>query len=228
MNSHQPVSGKEILFDEGNPSLDDPAIQVVEAPLVVATEENFKEYGTFEESYDEADIRIVTWPAPGWRQVDPGTGDEGGITQGAFECWWEGQLLRARNMAVGGNYVCAWCADPGKASVDKPATDRSRIYLRHANYHPDGSQLFCPRNREPFVAPLALPGDDVKPQDFVAFYCDGSFGINIHAGIWHEAVFPLSERSTFDGKQGKVHARISCDFVGEFSTYLAVPMRKPS
>ena len=228
MKSNRTFAGKELLFEEGNPSLDDAGVQAVAVPVVVATEENFREYGTFEPDFDRAEVEIVTWPASGWRKVDPGTGNEAGTTQGAFELWWEGQVMRARNVAVDGNYVVAWCVDPGTARADVPAADRSLIYLRHANYHPDGGQLFVPRAGQPFVAPLALPGDDVTPQDFVAFYCDGSFGINIHPGIWHEAVFPLAERATFDGRQGKVHARISCDFVEEFHAYLAVPLRAPA
>ena len=32
------------------------------------------------------------------------------------------------------------------------------------------------RSGEAFVALLALPNDDVTAQDFVAFYCDGTFG----------------------------------------------------
>ena len=32
------------------------------------------------------------------------------------------------------------------------------------------------RNGEPYVALLARPTDAIRPEDFVAFYCDGSFG----------------------------------------------------
>jgi len=31
----------------------------------------------------------------------------------------------------------------------------------------------------------------------------------------------------FDDRQGKVHARVSCEFVREFGKYLAVPLRAP-
>ncbi len=97
----------------------------------------------------------------------------------------------------------------------------------HANYHPDGGQLFFPREPVPFIAPLALPGDDVKPADFVAFYCDGTQGLYIHPGVWHEAVVPLAEQASFDDKQGKVHARISVNFMEEFGALLSVPLRHP-
>ncbi|MFQ5971062.1 MAG: ureidoglycolate lyase [Alphaproteobacteria bacterium] len=202
----------------GTGSADKPPVEV---PLVEATPENFTPYGRIERSFDRAEVEIVTWPAQGWRPVDPGTGNEGGVTEGRFEVWWEGDILRGRNTAVGGDYVLGRGAD----AVVKGA--RPSVLIRHANYHPDGGQVFFPRNREPFVMPLALPGDDVRPEHFVAFYCDGTFGVNIHPGIWHEAVFPLAEKASFDDKQGRVHARISCDFVDEFGVYLSIPLRRP-
>jgi len=202
-------------------------LPVVELPLVRATPETFKDYGRLESVFETAEIDIVPWPQPGWRPLDPGTGDEGGVTGGTFEFWWEAETLRGRNNAVGGDYVLGWSRDPAEGLLESGDIPRSHIFLGHANYHPDGGQLFFPRDGEPFVAPLALPGDDVRPEDFVAFFCDGTFGINIHPGIWHEAVFPIVDRATFDGKQGRVHARISCDIATEFGVYLKVPLSAP-
>ena len=75
-----------------------------------------------------------------------------------------------------------------------------------------------------FVALLAKPGDDVKPEDFVAFHFDGRHGVHIDPGVWHQPVFPVGERATFDDRQGKVHACVAVDFVSEFKTYVAVPL----
>jgi ureidoglycolate hydrolase len=133
--------------------------------------------------------------------------------------------MLAHNHAVDGYYVTGWFADPATASADVEPSDTSAILVREANYHPDGSQVFFPRNGEPFVALLALPGDDVKPQDFVAFYCDGTFGINLHPGVWHQPVFPIDDQAIFDDKQGRVHACIAVDFAVEFNCYLRVPRR---
>ena len=68
----------------------------------------------------------------------------------------------------------------------------------------------------------------MKPKDFVAFYFDGSAGLYIHPGVWHEATFPIAGDATFADKQGAVYARMSCDFVKEFGTYLRVPLRAPN
>jgi hypothetical protein len=202
-------------------------LDTLELPLVNATEESLRGYGRRVADPESEQIEIVTWPAPGWRPVDPGTGNEGGITTGIFNFWWQGDVLYGRNEAVDDDYLLGWSCPPEQASPQAPTAPRSRVLLWHANYHPDGGQLFHPLDGTPFVVPLALPGDDVSPKDFVAFYFDGSCGLYIHPGIWHEGVFPVAERARFDDRQGKVHARVSCDFTKEFGTYLDVPLRAP-
>ena len=42
----------------------------------------------------------------------------------------------------------------------------------------------------------------------------------IHPNIWHEGVFPVTEKQSFQGKQGKVHARVSIDLKEEFDKYI--------
>ena len=104
------------------------------------------------------------------------------------------------------------------------ARDPRRILLWHSNYHPDGGQLFFPLERKPFLVPLALPGDDVTPADFVCFRFDGSRGLYIHPNIWHEGVFALAGTHRFFDKQGAVHARVSVDFAREFGCLLEAPI----
>jgi ureidoglycolate hydrolase len=100
-----------------------------------------------------------------------------------------------------------------------------RVLLWHCNYHPDGGQLFWPLDGKPFVVPVAPPGDDVKPEDFVAFWSDGAHGIYIRPDIWHEGPFPTGPTGgRYFDKQGKVHARISCDIAREFGVFLGVPL----
>jgi ureidoglycolate lyase len=198
-----------------------------EIPVVEANAETLKGYGLLVDDFAAAKIEIVRWPAQGWRPVDPDSGDEGGTTEGHFSFFWKGEVLYGQNEAVNDSYLIGWTRDPKQASEEVERPDRSRILVWHANYHPDGGQLFFPKERSPFIVPLALPGDDLTPDKFVAFYCDGSKGLYFHPGVWHTPALPFSPTMVFDDRQGRVHARVSCHFVDEFGKYLAVPLRKP-
>ena len=121
---------------------------------------------------------------------------------------------------IDGKYILAYSSLPEKISKNKNYSVPNKMYIWHVNYHPDGGQLFFPTKIGPFISPLALPGDDVEIKDFKAFYFDGSKGLYIHPNIWHEGVFPLQEKSSFKGKQGKIHARVSIDLKKEFNKYL--------
>ncbi len=193
---------------------------------VVATVETLGGYGHIVTDFAAGTVTIVTWPQPGWRPIVAGTGNEGGIVEDSFEMVRRGEVQHAVNHAVGRSYITGWFADPASASETREPGDTSRILTHEANYHPDGGQIFFPRDGAPFVALLARPGDDVTPADFVAFHCDGSFGIHIDPGVWHQPVFPVGERARFDDKQGRVHACIAVDFVSEFGCYLEVPLRR--
>ncbi len=128
----------------------------------------------------------------------------------------------AKNDAVSGHYVLGWSGDPQQISEHQQTLPRDKVLLWHLNYHPDGGQLFYPLDGKPFVVPVALPGDDLKPSDVIAFWCDGSQGLYIHPNIWHEGVFPTQDKQQFGDRQGKVHARVSCDIGAEFNCYLQV------
>ena len=199
--------------------------QAIQIPLIKATNENLKGYGYLIDSYEKSEIEIVTWPKQGWRDIEEGTGNEGGVTEGSFDTWWEGDILYGQNNAVqhnsdyevDGKYILGYSSLPDNLSQN---TDPNKIFIWHANYHPDGGQLFFPTESKPFISPLALPGDDIKIEDFKAFYFDGSQGLYIHPNIWHEGVFPVDNKSSFMGKQGKVHARVSIDLAKEFNKYI--------
>jgi ureidoglycolate hydrolase len=196
-------------------------------PIIEATSVNFKDYGTIVTHPKTHPVEIVQWPQPDWRSIDPGTGDEGGYAEGAFTFYWQGDTLYAENKAVKDQYLVGWSTQPGHASHDEQTVPRDHLNIWHANYHPDGAQLFYPTSGEPYVVALALPGDNVKMEDWIAFYCDGSFGVCIHPNVWHEAIAPISDIADFYDKQGKVHARISCDFTIEFGHLLSIPLRLP-
>jgi len=202
-----------------------PALDIVNVPLVVATNQSLEGYGYLAADPDDVEIEIVQWPARGWRSVDAGTGDEAGWVEGVFTGRWQGDVLYGTNDAVCGHYVLGWAtSNPADASAQKATIPRQQVMLWHFNYHPDGGQLFFPSDNLPFVVPLALPGDDLTPDKVVAFWCDGSAGLYIHPNIWHEGIFPVTDQQRFLDRQGRVHARVSCDFGQEFGVYLSVPL----
>ena len=195
--------------------------------IVDATEANLKGYGCLVEASHSFPIEIVRWPAQGWRPIDAGSGDQGGVTEGLFEFAWRGETLYARNNAVGDAYLFGWSAWPESAATEGPARPRDRVLVWRANYHPDGGQLVWPTQGESFVVPLAPPGDDVTPESFTAFWCDGTCGLYVRPGVWHGPFVPHADAATFLDRQGRVHARVSVDFPKEFGCYLAAPLGRP-
>jgi hypothetical protein len=196
-----------------------PGLARIEMPIVEATDAALKGYGRLIDDPNDCRIEIVRWPAQGARPVDEDSGDQGGTTEGVFVSEWRGDILYGRNEAVDGHYVLAYACDPELASTDH-ASPPDRMMLWHANYHPDGGQLFFPLDRAPFYVPLALAGDDVTPDRFVCFRFDGRQGLYIHPDIWHEGVFTLHGTQRFFDRQGAVHARVSVDFAREFGCLL--------
>jgi ureidoglycolate lyase len=211
-----------VVFDYLNPAIPE-GLKTLDVPLIRATRDSLKGYGEIVRDPRKHKIEIVPWPLTGSRRLDAGTGIEGGTTEGIFACEWRDNELIGRNEAVGGHYVIGFRELPEKAAPGV-ALARDRVLLWHCNYHPDGGQLFWPLDGKPFVVPVARPGDDLEPEAFVAFWSDGSFGIYIHPGIWHEGVFPVTLAGRFFDKQGKVHARVSCDLAREFGVLLSVPL----
>jgi len=210
-------------IDYLNPNL--PAgLRHVRMPLVDATDAALEGYGRLVDDPGACAIEIVRWPARGTRPVDADTGDQGGTTEGVFVSEWQGDVLYGRNEAVGGHYVLGYGEAPEHARTDHSRAPR-RMLLWHANYHPDGGQLFFPLDRRPYYVPLARPGDDVVPERFVCFRFDGTLGLYIHPDVWHEGVFGLSGTQRFFDKQGAVHARVSVDFAREFGCLLEAPIQ---
>jgi len=191
----------------------------VSMPVVDASNGTLQGYGSLVTDPADCQIEIVRWPAQGTRPVDADSGDQGGTTQGVFTSEWRGDILYGHNEAVDGHYILAYACPPEIADSGHSSAPR-RMLLWHANYHPDGGQLFFPIDRAPFYVPLALKGDDVTPQRFVCFRFDGSQGLYIHPNTWHEGVFTLRGAQRFFDRQGAVHARVSVDFAREFGCLL--------
>ena len=217
----------EAVPDYLNPGI--PAdVDTVEMPTIRGDDQSLQGFGKIVgDDYENHDIEIVRWPAQGWRPVDPDCGDEGGTTQGVFVSEWKGDVLYGSNEAVGGHYILGYAKSPELAEENHDHAPES-VSLWHCNYHPDGGQLFYPLEKKPFVVPLALPGDDVQPKDFVNFWFDGSVGLYIHPNIWHDGVYTTYGRQRFFDRQGAVHARVSVDFPREFGCLLKGSLKEPS
>lgn len=123
-----------------------PNLRLVEVPVIAATDETLKGYGCLVRHADEyttshKTFEIVKWPQPGWRSLDPDTGDEGGTTEGNFNVKWEGDFYYAENLAVAttnNKYLDGLAVPPEHASHD-PAHcggQWSEIHLWMSDYHP--------------------------------------------------------------------------------------------
>ncbi|MGH9171601.1 MAG: ureidoglycolate lyase [Acidimicrobiales bacterium] len=196
-----------------------------EIPSVLATDGALEGYGCLVEDPQSFEIEIVQWPAQGRRPIDDHSGDQGGVTEGIFEFWWKGATLYARNNAVGDSYLFGWSALPEEIATS--GTPRENFFIWRANYHPDGGQLFYPTHGGSFMVPLAQPGDDVTPDDFVAFWCDGTRGLYVRPNVWHGPVVPIEDSAELLDRQGRVHARVSVDFPKEFGCYLVASLARP-
>ena len=219
------------------------AVEVHEVPIVRATEKSLSGYGCLVEdpqsfTVENGSFEIVPWPHAGWRSLDPGTGDEGGTTEGAFRLFWHDGNLFGENMALAttaNKYLLGLGSLPGQsAGIHSPSQniDNQRgdhVYVWYSDYHPDGGQMFFSQH-SPFVANLAPAlGDTITAEDFTAFYVEAGRGLYIHPGVWHNAVYVKPEHAPTDifGRQGKVHARISVRWTEEFNKVLRVPLSLP-
>jgi len=229
---------EQFVFTEENfrnPSL--PAgLNIVDVPLLEATNESLEGYGVVVDDPEDYTVakgtfEIVPWPTQGWRKLDPGTGDEGGTTEGDFNLEWKGDYYYGKNLAVSttnNTYLAGFGTPPEKANKDKATGTGDEIYLWMSDYHPDGAQLFWTSEKIPFVVCLgkASYGDDITPQDMRAFYVPAGKGVYFHPGTWHNEVYILKEHSPakFFTRQGKVHARVSVSWAKEFNSICRVKL----
>lgn len=200
-------------------------MKTFDIPLKPLTEETIKGLGTIFHTFSEAEIELVRWRTAGSRPVD--VGGYGGVVTGSFEVYWRGQIAYYRNEAVGHGQALGWAVDPTVASKDVEMTERPFILADLVNYHDDGGQAFIGTDGGGSVYLLAPPGDNITPDDFVALYCNGRLGINLHPGVWHLGPVPLSQRGVYDNKQGGIHATVEIYAQQEFGGLFKVPLRKP-
>ena len=152
----------------------------------------------------------------------------------ATACWtpgresageWQGGQLWATNEAIGGRYVIGLATPPEDCdSWLLSGSAPEQVLLWHLNYHPDGGQLFASVDGKPFLVPAVPAGPDPDLSQAVAIRSDGSVGVCLRAGVWHDGVYPESGDGEFLTRQGAVHARVSASLATEFGCLLRVPL----
>merc|ERR1719240_288137 len=219
-------------------------LKIHDVPIKWATNENLKGMGFVVKDPSEFTVQnkrfeIVPWPVSGWRPLDPGTGDEAGTTEGKFDIYWDGDFLYGKNHTIAttaNHYLLGYSKDPSECKSRGrglgPETSPSHVALWYSDYHPDGGQLFYPEDGQPFVTNLCRPkGDNIRPQDMCAFYVPAGYGVYIHPGVWHNAVYThpsTGAERTFFNRQGKIHGRVSVNWAAEFGKLLRVPLTEPT
>ncbi len=130
-------------------------LEIIDVPLVMATDENLEGYGYVIHSADERTVEkknfeIVPWPRDGpgqWRKLDPLTGDEAGTTEGPFRVHWQGDYFCGENLAINtsnNQYLDGLAALPEVAShnENQKVGDGKSILLWMSDYHPGQSVNF--------------------------------------------------------------------------------------
>jgi ureidoglycolate lyase/seryl-tRNA synthetase len=214
-------------------------LTIIDVKLEPATNESLKGLGGIvddpnEFTTEKKTFEVAKWPLQGWRQLDLGTGDEAGTTEGDFHVWWQGNFFYGKNLAIATSnnfYLDGLGALPENAK-HKVEEQPDYIYLWMSDYHPDGGQLFWPHAPTPFVMCLgpASKGDDIKPEDMRAFLVPAGKGAYIHPGTWHNGFYVAPEHTKSGPvkcltRQGKVHARVSASWAHEFGKLLKVPLK---
>lgn len=192
-----------------------------QVPLVPLTGETAAGLGTLITTIDEASIVQRPWNPHGSRPVT--SGGYGETVEGPFDIFWKGEMMFSQNNAVDRSDLLGWRIDPSEAREDREPADHARLLVDEVNYHDDGGQAFIAPG-VPTVFLLAPPGDDVTPDRFRAIYSDGTHGMNMFPGVWHTAPLPLTDRATYDNRQGSIHATVGLWAREEWGLLLDVPL----
>ena len=91
-------------------------------------------------------------------------------------------------------------------NLDVLSYDRKPIRVDHLNRHHKATQALVALNGKPTVIVVAPSDVDFSSEDHLgalrAFVCDGSAGINLALGTWHEGPFPLTDHVDLVNFQG--------------------------
>ena len=191
-----------------------------DVPLKNLDSENVLGLGEVFTDLEDIDIELCRWPTQGKRPL-VSKGGYGSVIEEEFRVYWQGStILSAGHQNARGGAA-------GKILVE-PETNSKYAVVHWLSAHLDAGEAFIPKNGEPSIFLVAPPKDDVKPEDFVAFYSDGATGISFPPGTWHTSPLTLSqEEVVYKRKQGSIYATIDCFLVKEYNTCLKIPLCKP-
>ncbi|MGD1700329.1 ureidoglycolate lyase [Dapis sp. BLCC M229] len=191
-----------------------------QVPLKRLNSENAQGMGVCFTTFEDVEIDLCRWPTQGKRPLIS-VGGYGAVLEEEFKVYWRGSTVfsAGHQNARGGA--------TGKI-VSDPKSQSKYVLLNWLSAHLDAGEALMPKNGEPSIFLVAPPKEDVKPEDFVALYSDGSCGISMHAGVWHTAPLSLSEKEVvYQRKQGSIYATIDCLLLKEHNTWLKIPLRQP-
>ena len=189
-------------------------------PLKRLNSQNALGLGVVFTDIENAKIELCKWPTSGKRPLIS-KGGYGNVIEEEFRVYWKGSTIfsAGHQNARGG---------PGGKIISEPESNSKYLLVNWLSAHLDAGEAFMPKNGEPSIFLLAPPKEDVKPEDFVALYSDGSCGISIHPGVWHTNPLSLSEKEVvYQRKQGSIYATTDCVLTKEHNTWLKVPLGQP-
>jgi ureidoglycolate hydrolase len=163
-------------------------------------------YGKLVHRIDSKDVEVVNFDViiEGTKQTIIVPKD---VVSGDFVVWNNQDLVQGENHAVqSGLYTIA------------RYKDARHLYIREYNYHPESSQMIYPMQQEPFISLLGR-GDTIGAYKF-----DGSSGLCIHPGTWHQPPIPLTEKQVFSNIQSMAHLCVCKDVLTDDNTWISIDL----
>ena len=91
--------------------------------------------------------------------------------------------------------------------LDIISYDRKPFVVDHLNRHHQATQALVALDAKPTLVVVAPPDVDFSDEKHLdeirAFVCDGSLGVNLALGTWHEGPFPLGPHVDLVNVQGR-------------------------
>src|SRR5947208_14571599 len=117
------------------------------------------------------------------------------------------EAFKPFGQVIGRDEVHIEARDGEVLRLDIISYDRKDIRVDHLNRHHKATQALVALDAKPTVIVVGPPDVDFSKKEHLdalrAFVCDGSLGINLALGTWHEGPFPLGPHVDLVNVQGK-------------------------